>query len=332
MAVNHIRSGHSVVWTNDTGSSVASGAPVVMGNRIGVVQATIASLATGVVLLTDTWSFAKTVGVAFAVGDDVWLDLNVSPFAASPIGDVWVGKCVEAAASAATTIKVTLTDPGPAPQTRKVYFDDFFGFNRVALDAWKATVTGTVTASAQASGSGGVFRMCCANTSEVENICLDHGNVLGFDIAKGVIFEARVKFVAIPAAAGSIVSIGLASARNDTPGTITELALFQLNANGDLQAETDDGTKDINAADTGVDVVNNDWLVLKIDTRNQAAVKFFVNGTDVTAAALTDATETAFTMAAASTGLVQPYFQVQKTANAGTPEILVDWVKITQEH
>lgn len=158
-----------------------------------------------------------------------------------------------------------------------------------------------------------------ASTTEVENVSLHFGDSLDFDIDLIQRAEFRVKTVASLNSATTIV-FGLGSARNSDPDAIAEAALFKLAGSNLVVVESDDGSADNNDIATGKSLVAT-YQTFVIDfTGGKSNVKFYIDGAAV-------ATSTGFSMANYSGGL-QPIVQIQKTSDANTNSVSVDYVQI----
>lgn len=112
MANNRVFKGDTWTWTNNTGSDVASGQVVVIGQVLGVAQGKIAIGATGEVAVDEFVAECPKVSAAvIAQGETLTWDVSAAAFddnAATPAtGDVT--KNVVAAAAAGngeTTVRV----------------------------------------------------------------------------------------------------------------------------------------------------------------------------------------------------------------------------------
>ncbi|PKR54408.1 DUF2190 family protein [Thalassospira marina] len=121
---NYIQAGASLLWLNNTGAIVSSGAPVVVGNQIGVAAVDIANGESGTVHMENVFNLPKSAGSAIVQGDAVIYDVSASAFVPSSAvaaeGDI-VGACTawEAGEAAATAIAVKINtgvgDVTPAP-------------------------------------------------------------------------------------------------------------------------------------------------------------------------------------------------------------------------
>lgn len=161
------------------------------------------------------------------------------------------------------------------------------------------------------------------STSEVENVCLAHGDALSFDIDSIQSVEMRVKIGASTFTSGSTLVFGVGSARNDTPDSVTANAWFRMegaNSTTLVYCESDDGTTDNDDKSSGV-TLGTTYKKFLIDfSGGKANVKFYIDGVRV-------ATSTTFDMSAYSSGL-QPIIQLQKAANTNVDAVTVDYVSI----
>ena len=160
-----------------------------------------------------------------------------------------------------------------------------------------------------------------ASTSEVENVCLSHGDALTYDIDELQSVEMRVKVSGCTS--GTSISWGMGSARNDDPTAMTALALFRMvgaTSTTAVTVETDDNVTDVTPVTSG-QTLSTTFKKFYIDFSNKSDVKFYINGIRI-------APTTTFTMASYTSGL-QPFIQIQKTSSANTDAITVDYVKVT---
>ena len=117
MANNYQQKGDRIVWTNATGSAVASGQLVKIGNILGVALVDIANGASGDVAIEGVFSGVPKVSAAvFAQGEKLIWDVSAAKFddsAATPAtGDVsGCASAFVAGADAETTCTIKLT-PG----------------------------------------------------------------------------------------------------------------------------------------------------------------------------------------------------------------------------
>ena len=205
------------------------------------------------------------------------------------------------------------------------YVDDFFGTS-ATFPTSADPATPWLVVDASSAGAPTYVRnasnavLTLASTSEVENVCLSHGDALSFDIDDLLSAEFRVKVTGCTS--GTTISWGMASARNDTPASMTALALFQMvgaTSTTDVTVETDDNVTDT-APVSSATALATVFKRFVIDFSNKSNIKFYIDGVQV-------ARSTTFTMAGYTSGL-QPFIQIQKTSSANTDAVTVDYVKI----
>jgi len=202
--------------------------------------------------------------------------------------------------------------------------DEFIGHRVYSATAgsnvghnWKITDTssaGTPTYTpvdaATDSANGGVA-IAFDSTSEVQNLCINFGDILVFDIDNLIDVTFRVKMNQALLNAASMFAIGLQGDRNDAIDSIAQHASFRLiGASNAVLVESDDGTTDkddITTAATLAAAYKDLKISFALGSRD---VRFFVDGQPV-------AESTTFDMSA-YTGALQPYAQIQKTAATPT--------------
>jgi hypothetical protein len=205
------------------------------------------------------------------------------------------------------------------------YVDDFFGTSAtfpVSADPatpWLVVDTSSAGAPTYVRNASSAV-LTLAATSEIENVCLAHGDALSFDIDELLSAEFRIKVTGCTT--GTTISWGMASARNDTPASMTALALFQMvgaTSTTDVTVETDDNVTDT-APVSSATALATTFKRFVIDFSNKSDIKFYIDGNRV-------ARSTTFTMAGYTSGL-QPFIQIQKAANTNVDAITVDYVKV----
>jgi predicted RecA/RadA family phage recombinase len=115
MTKNYVQEGDVINWTNGTGSAVAAGDVVAMGNTLGVALVAIAAAASGSVALEGVYTVPKVTAAVIAVGESLVWDVSAGKFddnAATPAtGDISgaAAMAFEAGTSSMTTLKVRFT-------------------------------------------------------------------------------------------------------------------------------------------------------------------------------------------------------------------------------
>ena len=186
-------------------------------------------------------------------------------------------------------------------------------------DMWDIADTSAAgTPTYTVGGIGGEAVLTLASTSEVENVCLFQGDVLNWDIDKLIHAEFRVKTSAALDSATSL-AFGMATARNDAIDSIASHASFRLIGSNAVVVETDDSVNDLDDKVTGT-TLGDTYKKFVIDFQNSSDVKFYIDGVRV-------ASSTTFDMSNFTTGL-QPYVQIQKTADTNVDSVSVDYIRL----
>ena len=204
--------------------------------------------------------------------------------------------------------------------------DDFFGgrtyTTTVGEGNWKITDTsssGTPTYASVSPSATGEIALTFDSANEIQNVCLDFGDKLCFDIDNIQRAVFIVKTVATLSSATTL-AFGLQSARNDDTDATANNAQFKLAGSNAVVCESDDGTTDNDDKASGVSLVAT-YKEFVIDfTGGKSDVKFYIDGQRV-------ASTTTFSMAAA-TGSLQPFVQISKTASTNVNSVTVDYVSV----
>lgn len=221
--------------------------------------------------------------------------------------------------------------------------DDFIGGGTfvasAGLDPWVITDTsssGTPTyARVDLGETTGAFRPGVAkltfdSTSEVQNICLSFGDKLAFDFDKIKGYECGLRFVEGTGShkdTATTVAWGLTGDRNDAIASITYAALFRLlssSAVEDVSCEIDDNVNDTTAV-SSMSLTVSQWAKFSIDFSNKSDVKFF--GGLASAGLKRLNPSTTYNMENYHAGM-QPFFQLQKTADTTVDSLEIDYVRV----
>ena len=213
-------------------------------------------------------------------------------------------------------------------QDYAVFEDDFWGADTFSTagqgSPWAIAYTsaaGTPTYATVTPSATGEVALTLEATSEVQNVCLSFGDTLSFDIDNIQLFECRLKVTGCTT--GTTISWGLASARNNTPANMTALALFTMTGATSTTAvtvETDDNVTDTAPVTSGQTLATVYKRFVIDFSGGKSNVKFYVDGIRVAAS-------TVFTMAGYTASL-QPFFQIQKAANANVDGITIDYIRV----
>lgn len=226
---------------------------------------------------------------------------------------------------------------------RETFVDDFH-FNGKMVPALTASVVNGPWAKADTSAagtptlasSGGFMVGAFDAQSEVQNLCLYHGDVLNYDIDELISAEFWIKTVAALDSATQL-AFGMISARNDAIDSIAEAAIFRLIGNNSVVVETDDGTNNNDDKATGQTLVaavkrfHIDFasgiktVVGAASSGGKAEVLFSMDNGRGQLARVAAATR--FDMSNYAGGL-QPFVQLQKTADTNVDSFSLRRVRI----
>jgi len=222
--------------------------------------------------------------------------------------------------------------------------DDFIGggtFGTSAgVDPWVATITGTTPTVTRIdlSETAGVYRpgvaqLVFAGSTEIQNATLSFGDKLAFDINKTRGFECGLRYVAEASSkkdTTTTMAWGLTGDRNAAIDSIAIASIFRLAGTADIAAqpvvvENDDGTNTNDDVATGLTMTDLLWYKFKIDLSDLTNVKMYGGLADGALNRL--APNTTLNMSSYAGGL-QPFFQLQKTSDANTDALQIDYVRV----
>jgi len=246
----------------------------------------------------------KTASMAFLDGQRVYWDhsANKAHNRALSDRDFFLGTIVGDAAAADTTCVVNLNVSG------RPIIDLHDGpFAHVPVLTAGTPILHQV---------GGTARAAFSLTAEAQK--LDLLSVRSFPFDAPWILEALAEVATNADADVADLSIGVANGTHASDAdAITESAFFHFDLGADLNidAESDDGTTEVNATDTTVDFAVGTPVLLQIDGRDPANLKYYINGVRVLSA-------TTFDISAA-TGPLKALFHLEKSANDSPGVVLL---------
>lgn len=212
------------------------------------------------------------------------------------------------------------------------YVDDFIGAGSVVIPAagsaengvaWVSKIVGAAppTVAGVANAACGQVACTLTSASQKQDAAIYHGDQLGFDITKGLVWEARVALTVLPSASGVQAVFGLSSAWIDGPDNASYYLQFGATANGVILVRAQDGTTQVSTS-SGVTVVAAAFHIFRIDCTNTADIRYFIDGVDVT-----PSTAVAFAATGAS-AIVQPYVAAYKPSSTGVCTVSTDYIKV----
>ncbi|MHB8149980.1 MAG: DUF2190 family protein [Desulfobulbia bacterium] len=108
MAKNHIQPGEAMPYTNSTGAAIASGDPVLVGNRLCVALGDIAIGASGELATCEVWTLPKVAATAIGQCADAYWDNTAKNITNVATANTLAGCAFAAAAADDATIQVKL--------------------------------------------------------------------------------------------------------------------------------------------------------------------------------------------------------------------------------
>lgn len=171
------------------------------------------------------------------------------------------------------------------------------------------------------AGNGHFARLGFSSTNEVQNVCLSWGNVLMINIDDIASVEFLIRLGQSSLDTTTSLAFGMAGDRNDALDSVAQNLWFKMDGSVSTTAvyyESDDGTTDTDDQATG-QTLTTSWKKAKFDFRGgKAAIQpSFTNANGVLIP-----TPTTLNMSAYA-GCLQPYVQIQKTADTN-----VDYIDI----
>lgn len=108
MAKNFILSGDVLDYTNGGSTAIASGAPVLIGKRLGIALVDIPASATGSVRMRGVFTVAKLSTDNVAQGDLLYWDATNSRLTKTSTDNTLAGYAAAAAGAAVTTVAISI--------------------------------------------------------------------------------------------------------------------------------------------------------------------------------------------------------------------------------
>lgn len=300
-------------YRQDAVAALASGDIVQLANgRAAVKQGLGAAAAGDPVSLLDAGQFTvvKTASQVWIDGARIWWDHSAGSATCVPqyadkdfyLG-VAVGDQVAAAVSGLVNLNVC---PAPVIELHRTGGD-----TAVVLTAGSPSIV----------QRGGTLQAAFSATAEAQK--LDWLSKRSIPVGAKWILDAQVEVQTNADADVADLTIGVANATHASDAeSITEHATFHFDMGADLNidAASDDGTTDVDPTDTTVDWAVGTPLLLTIDGRDQSSLKYYVNGVRVLSG-------TTFTLAAA-TGPLKALFHLEKSSNDSPGVVDLDYLAV----
>ncbi len=280
--------------------------------RAAFAPAAIAASAMGSVTVSGVVRLAKTASVVILDGGEVRWDHSANT-ATFPVytddDDFPVGVAIGDSASATTTVDVALN----------VRSHGIVGIDRGGFDNIPVLTSGTP----YGKQIGNALFAGFSATAEAQKE--DFVSTRSFRVASEWIFEAVVTVTTNCDADVGDLSVGVANATHASDAdSITESALFHYDMGADLNldAESDDGTTEVAATDTTIDWAVGTPKHLVIDGRDSTDCLYYVDGVEVLngTANLGDIQ--------LATGPLKAMVHLEKSSNDSAGEIRVDKLEV----
>lgn len=254
-------------------------------------------------------TLAKTSGVVILDGDPLYWDRSANtatPLKAVAGADFFVGVAVGDAASGDGEV---VCDLNVKPQ----YTID-------ALRDPADTVIVLTAGTPSLTVGPGYVKMAFSTTAEAQKVDL----LSKHSVPKGTPFivEGRAAIYDVGDDAALDFNIGVASATHASDADeIAESCFLHFDGSAlDIKAESDDGTTEVAATDTTVDAVDDTYFDFRMDCRDLADVKIYINGVRVLAT-------TAFKLNAA-TGPFKLLAHLEKSSDNTPGEVRISHLAI----
>jgi hypothetical protein len=288
--------------------------------RAGVLQ----GLSAGAISDTRTYKtdgkhvVTKTASQVWLDGAPIWWDHSANSATCVPPTttgdrDFYLGTSVGDAASADTEGTVDLN-------IKPEYIID------VHRDGGDTAIVKTVVGSTTVEvpnliSRGGTLEAFFGTTAEAQKV--DWLSKRSFPVGSKWILEAIVEVVTNADADVADLTVGVANGTHASDfQSVTEFATFHfdMGADLDLDAQSDDGTTDVAPTDTTINWAVGTPIHLVIDGRDHEDIQFYVDGVNVLPA-------TVFTLTAA-TGPLKAIFHLEKSANDSPGTVQIDHLAV----
>jgi len=163
--------------------------------------------------------------------------------------------------------------------------------------------------------------MTLASTSEAENVCMYMNDVLMLDVDQLEYFEFWASVAGVDAV--TTITMGLGSARNDTPDTVTTNAWFRMEGSAstsNVVVESDNNATDNDDVATGQTLSTTVKRFHISFANGKTDIRYFMGNS--TGALVRVAASTTFSLTGV-TSAVQPIFQLQKASGTGVPALTI---------
>ncbi len=286
--------------------------------RAGVIPTDLDAAALGSASAEGIYTVTKAASQVWIDGAPIYWDHSANAATCIPPlttgdKDFYLGVAVGDVASATTTGKVNLNVAG-----RYIYDVHRDGGDTAIV---KTVVGSTTVEVPNVISRGGSIDAYFGTTAEAQKV--DILSKRSFPVNSNWILEAVVEVVTNADADVADLSVGVANGTHASDAdSITESCFFHFDMGADLNldAESDDGTTEVAATDTTIDWAVGTPIHLVIDGRDETDIQMYVNGVLVLGS-------TVFTLAAA-TGPLKALFHLEKSSNDSPGTVQLDMLRV----
>lgn len=299
---------------NHTAVAAVTGGQVISlpDGRAAIIPVDVAAAAQGGAQTEGVYNVTKAASQVWLDGDPIWWDHSANAATCIPPlvagdKDFYLGTAVGDVAAATTTGRVNLN----------VHPEYIIDYHRDGGDTAVVLTAGTP----YIYNRGGSMEAGFSLTAEAQK--LDWLSKRSFPLGSNWILDFVVEVVTNADADVGDLNIGVANATHASDAdAITESAFvhFDMGADLNIDAESDDGTTEVAATDTTLDWAVGTPLHGKIDGRDPTDLHFYINGVEVLAA-------TAFDISAA-VGPLKALFHLEKSANDSPGVVQLDMLRV----
>lgn len=266
---NYLNPGVSVDHTPTTAMTAGEVRQLPDG-RACFAPTAIAAGELGAVTVDGIVEVAKTASMVMLKGSRVFWDASANKahlLHITDTADFYLGIVQETAASAATTVKVAIN------ANPKYTIDLGDGF-------WSVPVSTAGNNNFVLPHKEGVSLILDATSEAQKHDALSN---LGIDVGTPCLVEAEICVNLALSTSDVDLSVGLANATHATDAdSITESMFIHLDGgDANIDAESDDGTTEVNATDTNVDLVVGTPFLAQWDLSDYEDIQLYINGVNV---------------------------------------------------
>lgn len=257
---------------------------------------------------TGRFKVLKTASIVLLDGGKAYFDRSANTATYAPgSGDFYLGRVVGDAAASDVTVVVDLN---VQPQYQI----------ELGKGEWTNAATDGLGVTQPSLGSP-ILKLAFDAVAEVAMAALYSTDTI--PVADGPIFECKLAIYDIGDDAALDINFGVANGTHGTDfDSVTESAVFHLDGSDlSVSVESDDGTTEVAADDTGVDLVDDTFAYFWIDCRDLANIKYYINGVRVDDTAVLHKLDNA-------TGPLLAIVHVEKTSNDTTADVRVEQMTV----